>query len=1289
MAKKICFGCMEQYDDQYNICPYCGYIEGTGPKEPYHLMPGTVLQGKYIVGKTIGYGGFGVTYIGFDYALGHKIAIKEYLPGEFSTRCAGENSVTVFDGEKGEQFESGVSKFTDEARKLAAFNAIEGIVSVYDCFEENNTAYIVMEYLEGRTLKDILEQEGKMDFDRAVNYIVPILDALTQVHSVGLLHRDISPDNIFVTNDGRVKLIDFGAARYASSSHSKSLSVIVKPGYAPQEQYRSRGDQGPWSDVYACAATLYKMITGVTPQDSMERGMEDKLVVPSKLGAKLPKDKQNAIMNALNLSIEKRTKSAEEFKENLLRGSKRVSGGKKTTILPKWPLWLKIVSGVGAAAVLVAVVMIIRWVVVPPKPDIKDGIRTPYVVGKTVDDAEKIITDAGLLFQITDKLEDDNIPKDYVLTQSKNAGEEIAPNTAVEVTVSAGGKVIYMGNYIGMLSPDAKKDLDSLGLNYMTVEGESEIAPGYIYDQNILPDTEVNKGSEVTLSVSTGISTYDAAKTAKVPQLIGKSWEEGRKTVRNNNLYIRLVGTEYSMTIPKGQIFEQSPVADSNAKEGDIVDVKISLGIMTVRVPDVQFKDKDEAKDMLEALGLKVVMTEEESIAIANNHVIRQSIEPGTEIEVTTDGKPTEITIVISKGIKGIVPDVVGKDLDVAKRSIENAGLKVGKISYADTDKQDQNNKVSKQSPVSGKKVDPGSAVDLTVYQYKGTATTEKTEEKTDDITTESTEESKVKVPDVVGKDESTAKSLISSAGLNPNIEYKETDKESQDGKVASQSPAGGTLVSKQSRVDLIIYFYTGSAVTVKVPDVVGLTESAATTKLKNENLKVSVKTVITGKKADDGKVKYQNPAAGKEVNENSVVEIAVYKFEGVIVRDVVGMNKTTANEQLTADGLTVSIEYEKTSDKSKDKIVKKQSLTAGTEVEIGTKITLTAYAYEVPDLTVPDLIGKTKKAAVALITEKGLTVGNISYEYGKDESQNGKVIKQSKAASTIVKQGTTIDITVYVFNGKKVPDLYGKTYEQAVQLLDDNGLNVGDVTYKHDSAMTDGKVMAQDTSAGTIVDEGSYISLTVCDNTKVTYYRYKTVTDYETTTTTSKGSLGSDWEYVSEKTDTSYGNYSDWTTTPIKESDTVHVETKTESVHTGYNMHEWNYSLTSGRVYCDFSPSTSAYVWYRSDKWVSVNDLGNYQAVSPGGRSSGGAYPGKNGGNATGYNLGDGMIYFIKEKTYENRVYYRSCPIIKTTTYTYRKPIWSSWSSWSRDYVSEDDTTKVEVKTIYWDETP
>ena len=135
--------------------------------------------------------------------------------------------------------------------------------------------------------------------------------------------------------------------------------------------------------------------------------------------------------------------------------------------------------------------------------------------------------------------------------------------------------------------------------------------------------------------------------------------------------------------------------------------------------------------------------------------------------------------------------------------------------------------------------------------------------------------------------------------------------------------------------------------------------------------------------------------------------------------------------------------------------------------------------------------------------------------------------------------------------------------------------------------------------------------------------------------------------------------------------------------------MHEWNYSLTSGRVYCDFSPSTSAYVWYRSDKWVSVNDLGNYQAVSPGGRSSGGAYPGKNGGNATGYNLGDGMIYFIKEKTYENRVYYRSCPIIKTTTYTYRKPIWSSWSSWSRDYVSEDDTTKVEVKTIYWDETP
>lgn len=142
---------------------------------------------------------------------------------------------------------------------------------VFDSFEENGTAYLVMEYLEGETLTALLEREGKLEPERAITLLEPVIRSLETVHATGIIHRDIAPDNIFLTKDGRVKLIDFGAARYATTSHSRSLTVIIKPGYSPEEQYRSRGEQGPWTDVYALAAVLYRTITGETPPDALER----------------------------------------------------------------------------------------------------------------------------------------------------------------------------------------------------------------------------------------------------------------------------------------------------------------------------------------------------------------------------------------------------------------------------------------------------------------------------------------------------------------------------------------------------------------------------------------------------------------------------------------------------------------------------------------------------------------------------------------------------------------------------------------------------------------------------------------------------------------------------------------------------------------------------------------------------------------------------------------------------------------------------------------------------------
>ena len=230
---KFCMSCMEQYEDKFEVCPHCGYIEGTKEEDALHIIPSSILHERYIVGKSIGFGGFGVTYIGYDALLEQKVAIKEYMPSEFSTRAMGAMGITVFGGKKEEQCQEGMTKFHDEAKKLAKFNHNDGIVKVYDTFEENNTAYIIMELLDGETLASYLEREQTIPLEQAIELILPISESLKSVHEAGIIHRDIATDNIFLTKDGKVKLIDFGAARCATTSHSSSLSVLIIPGYSP------------------------------------------------------------------------------------------------------------------------------------------------------------------------------------------------------------------------------------------------------------------------------------------------------------------------------------------------------------------------------------------------------------------------------------------------------------------------------------------------------------------------------------------------------------------------------------------------------------------------------------------------------------------------------------------------------------------------------------------------------------------------------------------------------------------------------------------------------------------------------------------------------------------------------------------------------------------------------------------------------------------------------------------------------------------------------------------------
>lgn len=282
------------------------------------LRKGTRLIGQYTIERVLGQGGFGITYLGIDELHEKKVAIKEFFPQGIVTRnIEYEDAVTVtFVGEK-DNYNKGKEKFLKEARIMARFSKDEGIVKAQDFFEINNTAYIVMEYLEGITLKQYLRENERIEPEELLELFVPLIESLDEIHSQGLIHRDISPDNIMVLLGGKIKLMDFGAARDYTDFGEKSLSLILKPGYAPPEQYQTHGVQGPWTDIYALCATMYKCLTGENPPDAIERVMDDNLKEISEFGIPVSKQMEETIIKGMSISARNRYQNIEEFCEDL------------------------------------------------------------------------------------------------------------------------------------------------------------------------------------------------------------------------------------------------------------------------------------------------------------------------------------------------------------------------------------------------------------------------------------------------------------------------------------------------------------------------------------------------------------------------------------------------------------------------------------------------------------------------------------------------------------------------------------------------------------------------------------------------------------------------------------------------------------------------------------------------------------------------------------------------------------------------------------------------------------
>lgn len=724
---KRCMGCMELFGDEFEVCPHCGYVEGTIPEEAIHMEPGTTLNHRYIVGKVLGYGGFGVTYIAWDAKLEQKVAIKEYLPSEFSTRMPGQSMVTVFNGEKKEQFDDGMAKFVDEARRLAKFQNEPGIVCVYDSFTENGTAYIIMEYLEGETLTERLKREKTLPEEEAINLLLPVMHSLKVVHEEGILHRDIAPDNIFLTKDGEAKLIDFGASRYATTSHSRSLSVIIKPGYSPEEQYRSRSDQGPHTDVYALAATLYKMITGKTPPDAMERRAKietkkrDILEPPTKINKKISVNRENAILNAMNVRVEDRTENIDKFIEELNANppAKRRYGKIKKIDIYSWPLWLKILLPIAGAAVITFGVLLATGVIhfdslFSDKIVIPEGMTVvPDVEGMAREEAFKSIEDASLNASGTGTIISEYVDAGLIILQDPVGGTLLTKNSTVSLKICVGsGKVVAAVEGVSTVpfiewetEEDAIAKLREAGLGEPKIEYvyDDKVAKGLVISQSKDGGEKIDEGTVITIIVSKGPEPF------KMPNVFGMTESNANSTLLSKGLQVSI---EYGATdaVDIGSVFAQSIPAGKDAQKGDKVTITVSSGKATLKVPNVVGMKQGDATSTLKSQGFQVVTVDNPSATVEKGIVMSQSPEAGT---AQADG--ATVTIVVSSGVRMVtVPNLIGTDLSGAQQLLDAQGLVLSGTSetYSDTYAAGS---ILSQDPTAGTSVKAGSGVSIVI----------------------------------------------------------------------------------------------------------------------------------------------------------------------------------------------------------------------------------------------------------------------------------------------------------------------------------------------------------------------------------------------------------------------------------------------------------------------------------------------------------------------------------------------------------------------------------------------
>jgi len=316
-----CIRCMNEIDDGALVCSFCNSPQDLPPDPPDSLSAGTELRNRFILGAALGRGGFGITYVGYDKYLDCKVAIKEYYPKSFAARLPG---TTNPNWESIEARDSGCQAVIREAQKMHRLGILPAAVHVLDVFYENDTVYIAMDYVEGVTLKQYLLKNGILSPKKCIELMLPIIDTMIQMHEAGIIHRDISPDNIMLQSDLKPRILDLGAAKDIQWE-SGYTSLVAKSGFSPIEQYQTTGKIDTWTDVYALCATMYYSLIGRVPPPALDR-INGNDTLPFKPDRDLPKALQKVLEDGMRVQPQDRIHNMTELKKRL-----------ENSLLPEYP----------------------------------------------------------------------------------------------------------------------------------------------------------------------------------------------------------------------------------------------------------------------------------------------------------------------------------------------------------------------------------------------------------------------------------------------------------------------------------------------------------------------------------------------------------------------------------------------------------------------------------------------------------------------------------------------------------------------------------------------------------------------------------------------------------------------------------------------------------------------------------------------------------------------------------------------------------------------------------------